>query len=102
MQKGSQFSWRVGEKDIDWVMEVAGSSPSSTGDEGCSGPESWLSSFSVDMVVAVIMLIDSGESLAEDVPEMDHCPLMARASIANVASRIEKYSFSEYGYLSKI
>jgi hypothetical protein len=87
---------------MDWVMEVAGSSPSSTGDKGCGAPEFWLSPSSVGMVVAVIMLIDSGESSAEDAPEMDYCPPMARVSIANIASRIEEYSFLEYGYSSEI
>jgi hypothetical protein len=57
---------------------------------------------SVGMVAVVMTYIDSGESSAEDVPEMDHCPPMARASIANVASRIEEYSSLEYGYLSEI
>jgi hypothetical protein len=54
------------------------------------------------MVMAVMTSIDSGESLAEDVPKVDHCPPMARASIANIASRIEEYSSSEYGYSSEI
>ena len=88
--------------DMDWVLGVVGSFPSSTGDEDCGGPESGVSPSSVGMVVVVMTLIDSRESSAEDVSEMDHCPLMARASIANVASRIEEYSSSEYGYLSEI
>ena len=87
---------------IDWVIGAAGSSPGSIGDEDCGGPEYGVSPSSVGMVVAVMTSIDSGESSAEDVPEMDHCPPMARASIVNVASRIEEYSSSEYGYLSEI
>jgi hypothetical protein len=93
----------VGEIDMGWVLGVVGSSPGSIGDEDCSGPESGVSPSSVSIVVvAAMMLIDSGESSAEDVPEVDHCPPMARASIANVASRIEEYSSSEYGYSSEI
>jgi hypothetical protein len=88
--------------DMDWVLGVVGSSPGSIGDEDCGGPESGVSPSSVDTLVAVMALIDSGESSAEDVPERDHCPPMARASIANVASRIEEYSSSEYGYSSEI
>ena len=87
---------------MDWVLGVVGSSPGSTGNEDCGGPESGVSPSSVGMVVAVMMLIDSGESSAEDVPEMDHCPPMARASIVNIASRIEEYSSLEYGYSSEI
>jgi hypothetical protein len=88
--------------DMDWVLGVVVSSPGSTGDEDCGGPESGVSPSSTGMVVVAMMSIDSRESLAEDVPERDHCPPMARASIANVASRIEEYSSSEYGYLSEI
>jgi hypothetical protein len=88
--------------DMDWVLGVVGSSPGSIADEDGGGPESGVSPFSVGMVVAAMTLIDSGESSAEDVPKVDHCPLMARASIANVASRIEEYSSSEYGYSSEI
>jgi hypothetical protein len=88
--------------DMDWVLGAVGSSPGSIADEDGSGPESGVSPFSVGMVVAAMTSIDSGESLAEDVPEMDHCPPMARASIANVALRIEEYSSSEYGYSSEI
>ena len=88
--------------DMDWVLGVVGSFPGSAGDENCSGPESGVSPSSVGMLVAVMALIDSGESSAEDVPERDPCPPMARASIANVASRIEEYSSLEYGYSSEI
>ena len=89
--------------DIDWVLGVVGSSPGSTGDEDCGGPESGVSPSSVSIVVvAAMMLIGSGESLAEDTPEMDHCPPMASTSIVNVALRIEEYSSSEYGYASEI
>ena len=88
--------------DMDWVLGVVGSSPGSTGNEDHGGSESGVSPSSVGMVVAVMTLIDSGESSAEDVPEMDHCPPMARASIVNIASRIEEYSSSEYGYSSEI
>jgi hypothetical protein len=102
VQKGSWFGWRVGKIDMGWVLEVAGSFPSSTGDKGCGSPESWVSPSSVGMVVAVMILIDSRQSSAEDVPKIDHCSLMARASIVNVVSRIEEYSSSEYGYSSEI
>ena len=88
--------------DMDWVLGVVGSFPSSTGDEDCGGPKSRVSPSSMGMVVVVITLIDSGESLAEDVSERDHCSPMARASIVNIASRIEEYSSLEYGYLSEI
>ena len=76
--KGSRFGWRVGEMDMDWVLGVVRSFPGSTGDEDCGGPESGVSPSSVGMLVAVMALIDSGESSAEDVPERDHCPPMAR------------------------
>jgi hypothetical protein len=75
--------------------------PGSIGDEGCGGSKSGVFP-SVGMVVVVMASIDSRASSAEDVPEADHCPLMARASIANVASRIAEYSSSEYGYSSEI
>ena len=88
--------------DMDWVLGVVGSSPGSTGDEDCGGPEFRVPPSSVGMVVAAMTSIDSGEFSAENIPKMDHCPLMTRASIANVALRIEKYSSSEYGYLSEI
>ena len=88
--------------DIDWVLGVAGSSPSSTGDEGCGGLESGVSPSSVGIVVVVMTLIDSRESSAENIPKIDHCPPMARASIVNVALRIEEYSSLEYGYSSEI
>ena len=88
--------------DMDWVLGVVGSFPGSTGDEDCGGPESRVSPSSVGMLVAVITSIDSGESSAEDAPKRDHCPPIARASIVNVASRIEEYSSSEYGYSSEI
>ena len=89
--------------DMDWVLGVVGSFPGSTGDKDCGGPESGVSPSPVSMVVVAAMTsIDSRESSAEDVPERDHCPPMARVSIANVASRIEEYSSSEYGYSSEI
>ena len=88
--------------DMDWVLGAVGSFPGSIADKDGGGPESRVSPSSVGMVVVVMTSIDSGESLAENVPEMDHCPPMARASIANIALRIEKYSSSEYGYSSEI
>ena len=82
---------------MDWALGVVGRSPCSDGD--CGDPDSRISPSSADKV-AVAMTSTNGSSDSEvssavDVPELDHCPPIARASIVNVASRIEEYSSSE-------